>query len=57
MHFLQPILMQGGNYIREGKDSHKSTAIIFSLKEEVGALAKALKIFDVSLHIILFFEL
>ncbi|XP_021957625.1 protein henna isoform X2 [Folsomia candida] len=41
-----PILMQGGNYIREGKDSHKSTAIIFSLKEEVGALAKALKIFD-----------
>jgi len=41
-----PILMKGGNYIRPGKDSHQSTAIIFSLNEEVGALAKALKIFD-----------
>jgi len=40
--------MKGGNYIRPGKDSHQSTAIIFSLNEEVGALAKALKIFDVS---------
>jgi len=41
-----PVLMKGGNYIREGKDSHKSTCIIFSLKEEVGALAKALQIFQ-----------
>lgn len=38
--------MKGGNYIRTGRDSHKSTAVIFSLKEEVGALAKALQIFQ-----------
>jgi len=35
--------MKGGNYIREGND--KSTCIIFSLLEEVGALARALNIF------------
>jgi len=40
----EPMLMKGGNYIREGKDS-TSTSIIFSLKEEVGALARTLKIF------------
>ena len=39
--------MEGGNYIREGKDSHKSTCIIFSVQEELGALAKALSIFEV----------
>lgn len=38
--------MKGGNYIRTGKDSHRSTAIIFSPKEEVGALAKCLQIFQ-----------
>lgn len=38
--------MKGGNYIRTGKDSAKSTAIIFSLNEEVGALAKTLQIFQ-----------
>lgn len=37
--------MKGGNYILEGMD--KSTCIIFSLNEEVGALANALSIFKV----------
>ncbi|KAJ9600066.1 hypothetical protein L9F63_009635 [Diploptera punctata] len=42
-----PILMDGGNYIKEGKDSAKSTCLIFSPKEEaVGALAKCLKLFE-----------
>lgn len=43
---FQPVLMKGGNYIKTGKDSQRSTAVIFSLKEEVGALAKGLQIFQ-----------
>lgn len=40
--------MEGGNYIKEGRDSAKSTCLIFSPKEdEVGALARALKMFEV----------
>jgi len=39
--------VKGGNYIKEGKDSAKNSCIILSLKEEVGALAKALNIFKV----------
>lgn len=44
----EPTLMTGGNYIKEGKDSSKSTCLIFSPYEqdEVGALAKALKVFQ-----------
>lgn len=42
--------MTGGNYIKEGRDSAKSTCLIFSPKEdEVGALARALKMFEVSI--------
>lgn len=42
--------MHGGNYIKEGRDSAKSTCLIFSPKEEdsVGALARYLKLFTVS---------
>ncbi|XP_068977084.1 protein henna isoform X2 [Bombus flavifrons] len=42
-----PTLIHGGNYIKEGKDSAKSTCLIFSPKEEdsVGALSKYLKLF------------
>ena len=48
MFVFQPILMDGGNYIKEGMDSAKSTCLIFSPKEEaVGALAKCLKLFEV----------
>ncbi|KAG8223679.1 hypothetical protein J437_LFUL004044 [Ladona fulva] len=45
---MEPTLMTGGNYIKEGKDSTKSTCLIFSPYEqdEVGALAKALKVFE-----------
>ncbi|PSN42902.1 Protein henna [Blattella germanica] len=44
---IDPILMDGGNYIKEGRDSAKSTCLIFSPKEEaVGALAKCLKLFE-----------
>lgn len=40
--------MDGGNYIKEGRDSAKSTCLIFSPKEEaVGALANSLKLFEV----------
>lgn len=43
--------MNGGNYIKEGTDPAKSVCLIFSPKEdEVGALAKALKTFEVSTH-------
>lgn len=46
--------MPGGNYIRPGKDSTKSTYLIFSPPaEEVGTLARYLKIFEkhgVNLH-------
>lgn len=48
--FEKPKLVHGGNYIREGKDSAKSTCLIFSPKEDdsVGALGKYLKLFAVS---------
>lgn len=41
--------MEGGNYIKEGRDSARSTCLIFSPKEEdeVGALGKYLQIFSV----------
>ncbi|XP_044734458.1 protein henna-like isoform X2 [Chrysoperla carnea] len=43
-----PTLMKGGNYIKEGCDSAKSTCLIFSphTKDEVGALERYLKIFS-----------
>ncbi|XP_034255855.1 protein henna isoform X2 [Thrips palmi] len=42
-----PTLMDGGNYIKEGKDAAKSTCLIFSPKaDEVGALARSLKMFE-----------
>ncbi|KAJ8983474.1 hypothetical protein NQ317_014932 [Molorchus minor] len=44
---LQPKLMPGGNYIRVGRDSAKSTCLLFAPPaEEVGILAKYLAIFD-----------
>ena len=50
--------MNGGNYIKEGIDPAKSTCLIFSPKEdEVGALAKALKMFEVSLFVCRLFRL
>ncbi|XP_074112051.1 phenylalanine hydroxylase isoform X1 [Cotesia typhae] len=44
----KPKLMEGGNYIKEGRDSARSTCIIFSPNEEdeVGALGKYLQIFS-----------
>lgn len=42
-----PKLMEGGKYILEGMEAVKSTFLIFSMQEEVGALARALKIFEV----------
>lgn len=40
--------MDGGNYIKEGRDSAKSICLIFSPNEEaVGTLAKSLKLFEV----------
>ena len=39
--------MEGGNYIVEAQDALHSTFFIFSMKEQVGALAQALKIFEV----------
>ncbi|XP_013775389.2 protein henna-like isoform X2 [Limulus polyphemus] len=42
---VKPKLGRGGSYIKEGGDMTHSTCIIFSLIEEVGALATALKIF------------
>lgn len=44
---LQPTRMEGGQYILEGDEADQSTTLIFSMKEEVGALANALKIFQV----------
>lgn len=43
--------MEGGNYIKEGRDSARSTCLIFSPNEEdeVGALGKYLQIFSVSI--------
>ncbi|XP_065352509.1 protein henna isoform X1 [Cloeon dipterum] len=43
-----PVLMTGGNYIREGRDSSKSTCLVLSPlnTQEVGALAKILKLFE-----------
>lgn len=39
--------MPGGNYIRIGRDSSKSTCLIFSPPaEEVGILARYLKVFE-----------
>lgn len=39
--------MPGGNYIKIGRDSAKSTCIIFSpADEEVGILARYLKVFE-----------
>lgn len=40
--------MEGGQYIVEGDEEAKSTTLIFSMSEEVGALANALKVFQVS---------
>ena len=39
--------MGGGSFSRNGK-SGKNTSVIFSLKDGVGALAEALKVFKVS---------
>ncbi|XP_046734867.1 protein henna isoform X1 [Diprion similis] len=43
----KPKLMDGGNYIKEGRDSAKSTCLIFSPREddEVGSLGRYLKLF------------
>lgn len=41
-----PKLMEGGNYILEGMGAVKSTFFIFSMQDEVGALGRALKIFE-----------
>jgi len=42
--------MHGGNYIKEARDSAKSTCLIFSPKEEdqVGSLGNYLQLFAVS---------
>ncbi|XP_058792140.1 protein henna isoform X2 [Phymastichus coffea] len=47
MMSLDPKLMSGGNYIKEGTDSSKSTCLIFSPKEqdEIGALTRYLLLF------------
>lgn len=44
----QPKLMHGGNYIREGRDSSKSTWLLFSPRspDSAGALARFLSIFS-----------
>ncbi|XP_043276861.1 protein henna isoform X1 [Venturia canescens] len=44
----KPTLMHGGNYIKEGRDSAKSTCLIFSPKEEdeIGALSRYLQLFS-----------
>ena len=42
--------MGGGQYIMTGKDSNlQNSVVMFSLPERVGALAQALKVFEVSL--------
>lgn len=45
-HEKHPILMEGGQYIVEGEEEAQSTTVIFSMSEEVGALANALKTFE-----------
>lgn len=42
--------MEGGQYIVEGEEEAQSTTVIFSMSEEVGALANALKTFEVRPH-------
>ena len=44
---LDPKLVHGGNYIKEGRDTAKSTCLIFSPKEDdsVGTLGKYLQLF------------
>ena len=37
-----------GQFVKEAKDAAKPVNIIFSLNEEVGALAESLKIFKVT---------
>ncbi|XP_063228622.1 protein henna-like [Bacillus rossius redtenbacheri] len=44
----EPTLVAGGNYIKEGLDSAKSTCLIFSAEEEVGSLARSLKLFEMT---------
>ena len=39
--------MGGGQYIITGKDSKQNSVVMFSLPERVGALAQALKVFEV----------
>jgi hypothetical protein len=39
--------MGGGQYITTGKDSMQNSVVMFSLPEKVGALAKALNVFEV----------
>uniref|UniRef100_A0A2P2HVN7 phenylalanine 4-monooxygenase n=2 Tax=Hirondellea gigas TaxID=1518452 RepID=A0A2P2HVN7_9CRUS len=41
-----PHLKKGGNYIMEGMEAVKSTFLIFSMQEEVGSLARALKVLE-----------
>ena len=41
-----------GGYTRDFDDKEGSTSLVFSVQEEVGALAKALRIFEVSRSII-----
>nr|CAD7269200.1 unnamed protein product [Timema shepardi] len=44
---MDPTLVAGGNYIKEGRDSAKSLCLIFSPEgDEVGALAKSLILFQ-----------
>ena len=43
----QPKRMGGGQYIITGKDSKQNSVVMFSLPERVGALAQALKVFEV----------
>jgi hypothetical protein len=40
--------MGGGSYITTGKDNGKNSIVIFSVPEKVGALAKALNVFEVN---------
>jgi len=43
----EPTLKAGGWFIMEGRDPNRTDSIIFSMTEEIGALAKALKIFEI----------
>ena len=42
----------GGGYISTGKDSTHNSVVMFSLPERVGALARALNVFEVGQHVI-----